>query len=202
MVNYRLCETLGSNSGVLEDSGLWDVMPCGRVGVFRRASICKWWGVQEEHESTTFLRNVGKHQPIDVVSHRRRPESYNRDYSYCGCNRDAIRPCFMGCKEHISSVHACYISDLSHPSWFNRLNEIFRSKEDGHDTTRNTRARPYANTVSHTWLWSNLWHLCWEGDHVLYAVRVATACTSSTLHDVVMMKRHKQYVSKHHFPFQ
>ena len=140
MVNYRLCETLGSNSGVLEDSGLWDVMPCGRVGVFRRASICKWWGVQEEHESTTFLRNVGKHQPIDVVSHRRRPESYNRDYSYCGCNRDAIRPCFMGCKEHISSVHACYISDLSHPSWFNRLNEIFRSKEDGHDTTRNARA--------------------------------------------------------------
>ena len=69
------------------------------VCCFLRSSICKWWGVQEEHELTTFLRNVGKHQPIDRVSHRRRPESYNTYYSLGGCNRNPIRPGYMGFKE-------------------------------------------------------------------------------------------------------
>ena len=57
--NTRLSEILDSNSGIAEDSDLWVVMQCrGCVDVLRQASICNGCGVQQDHESTTFLRNA------------------------------------------------------------------------------------------------------------------------------------------------
>jgi len=89
---------------------------------FLRSSNCKWWGVPEEHELTRFLRNAGKHQPSDRVSHRRRPESNNTYYSFGGCNKGPIRPCYMGSKELCPGVPQNSIRDARYPAFFSSYN--------------------------------------------------------------------------------
>jgi hypothetical protein len=88
------------------------------VWCFLRSSSCKRWDVQEEHELTTFLRNVRKRQPSDRVTHRRRPESNNTYYSFGGCNRDPIRPGNMGSKELCPGVPQNSIRDARYPAFF------------------------------------------------------------------------------------